>query len=82
MPIYDPTNVDRYHLAIGTSGNQFKNAPIVGGIMSTPVEACDRGHDQDTNPVAYQCRRINRPLGIGRYSRRRELHAASGTVIG
>ncbi|MCY3851116.1 MAG: FAD-dependent oxidoreductase [Acidimicrobiaceae bacterium] len=82
VPIYDRTSVDGYYLAVGTSGNQFKNAPIVGGIMTRLIEACDRGHDHDADPVIYHCGRIDRPLNLGHYSRCRELNATSGTVIG
>lgn len=34
IPIYDRTNLNGYYLAIGTSGNQFKNAPVVGEMMA------------------------------------------------
>jgi len=36
-PIYDRTELDGFFVAIGTSGNQFKNAPLVGKIMSRLV---------------------------------------------
>ena len=78
VPIYDRTNVGGYYLAIGTSGNQFKNAPIAGGIMTTLIEACDRGRDHDTTPVTYHCHRINRQLNIGHYSRPREADLSVG----
>jgi glycine/D-amino acid oxidase-like deaminating enzyme len=29
-PIYDRTELDGFYVAIGTSGNQFKNAPLAG----------------------------------------------------
>jgi len=82
VPIYDRTDVDGYYLAIGTSGNQFKNAPIVGGIMTSIIDACERGHDHDADPTPYECRRIGRTLDLGHYSRRRPLNATSGTVLG
>ncbi len=81
-PIYDRTDVDGYYLAIGTSGNQFKNAPIVGGIMTAIIDACDGGRDHDADPVPYDCARIGRTLDLGHYSRRRPLNATSGTVLG
>lgn len=34
MPIYDRTVLDGFYVAIGTSGNQFKTAPLVGELMS------------------------------------------------
>lgn len=37
-PIYDGTEREGYFVAIGTSGNQFKNAPIVGRIMTAVID--------------------------------------------
>ena len=33
-PIYDRTSLDGFYVAIGTSGNQFKNSPLVGTLMA------------------------------------------------
>merc|ERR1712178_171260 len=32
-PIYDKSKLPGYYMAIGTSGNQFKTAPVVGKLM-------------------------------------------------
>jgi glycine/D-amino acid oxidase-like deaminating enzyme len=37
-PIYDGTERPGYYVAIGTSGNQFKNAPTVGRVMSAVIK--------------------------------------------
>jgi glycine/D-amino acid oxidase-like deaminating enzyme len=37
-PVYDGTERPGYFVAIGTSGNQFKNAPVVGKIMSQVIK--------------------------------------------
>jgi glycine/D-amino acid oxidase-like deaminating enzyme len=37
-PIYDATEREGFFVAIGTSGNQFKNAPVVGKIMSQVIK--------------------------------------------
>ena len=37
-PVYDGTERPGYYVAIGTSGNQFKNAPVVGRIMSHVIQ--------------------------------------------
>ena len=34
LPIYDRSAIDCFYMACGTSGNQFKNAPVVGELMS------------------------------------------------
>ena len=35
---------------IGSSGNQFKNAPIAGHCMAELIDACEKGHDHDQDP--------------------------------
>jgi glycine/D-amino acid oxidase-like deaminating enzyme len=82
VPTYDRTDIDGYYVAIGTSGNQFKNAPIVGGIMRTIIEACESGRDHDREPAVYECRHTGRALDLSHYSRRRTPNATSGTVLG
>jgi len=37
-PIYDATERPGFFVAIGTSGNQFKNAPTVGKVMSAVIK--------------------------------------------
>jgi len=34
IPIYDKSDLPGFYLAIGTSGNQYKNAPEVGKMMA------------------------------------------------
>ncbi len=34
IPIYDKTALPGFYVAIGTSGNQFKNAPLVGALSA------------------------------------------------
>jgi sarcosine oxidase subunit beta len=82
VPTYDRTDVDGYYVAIGTSGNQFKNAPIVGGVMTSIIDACEQGRDHDTDPVRYDCRHTGHSLDLSHYSRRRALNRTSGTVLG
>ena len=43
LPIYDSTRIKGYYMAIGSSGNQFKNAPIAGHCMAELIEACEKG---------------------------------------
>ncbi|WP_055480173.1 NAD(P)/FAD-dependent oxidoreductase [Sphaerimonospora mesophila] len=81
-PIYDRTAVDGYYVAIGTSGNQFKNAPIVGLIMHTLITACENGRDHDTDPVQLRLPYTGHVADLGHYSRRREMNETSGTVMG
>jgi sarcosine oxidase subunit beta len=82
-PIYDRTDLDGYYVAMGTSGNQFKNAPLVGRFMATLVAAVENGHDHDAQPLGYHCEHTGRAINIGAFSRKREINAEStGTVVG
>ena len=51
LPIYDSTRIKGYYMAIGSSGNQFKNAPIAGHCMAELIEACEKGQNHDEDPV-------------------------------
>ena len=31
-----------FYMAIGTSGNQYKNAPVVGAMMAELIDACEK----------------------------------------
>jgi sarcosine oxidase, subunit beta len=81
-PIYDRSSLDGYYLAIGTSGNQFKNAPIVGEMMATLIDACEVGHDHDRHPVQVACRHSGLTLNLGQFSRNREPAKTAGNVWG
>jgi sarcosine oxidase, subunit beta len=82
-PIYDRTDLDGYYVAMGTSGNQFKNAPLVGRFMSTLVAGIENGHDHDAQPLHYRCEHTGHVINIGAFSRKREINAGSTrTVIG
>lgn len=82
-PIYDRTDADGYYVAMGTSGNQFKNAPLVGSLMAAIMQGVDTGHDHDTTPVEYVCPFTGLTIDTGVFSRRRTPTAGStGTVFG
>ena len=38
-------------MAVGTSGNQFKNAPLAGRLMAELILACETGRDHDRDPL-------------------------------
>lgn len=82
-PIYDKTDVPGFYVAIGTSGNQFKNATGVGFIMAHLIESVENGSDHDSHPVVYQCKKTEHSINLGTFSRKRERNAqSSGTVMG
>lgn len=82
-PIYDRTDLDGYYVAMGTSGNQFKNAPAAGQLMSTLIATVEDGHDHDVDPVHFRCPYIGHTVDLGSFSRRRAVNNdSSGTVMG
>lgn len=83
IPIYDRSSLDGFYLAIGTSGNQFKNAPMVGQLMAELIQACESGHDHDADPVKVRCPITEHELDLGFYSRNRVINQDSSfTVLG
>jgi sarcosine oxidase subunit beta len=82
VPIYDRSNLDGYFMACGTSGNQFKNAPMAGQYMRTIIDASQDGHDHDADPVQFRGAYTGQVVDLGAFSRRREKAVTSGTVMG
>jgi sarcosine oxidase, subunit beta len=72
-PIYDRTSEPGFFVAIGTSGNQFKNAPLVGRLMATLIEAVGQGRDHDVDPVEMVLPRTGHAIDLGTYSRLRTM---------
>lgn len=81
-PIFDRSCIDGFYLAVGTSGNQFKNGPIIGQIMATLIDAVEAGHDHDARSVHMKCRYTGLDLDIGQFSRLREPANTGGNVWG
>ncbi|CAB4856912.1 unannotated protein [freshwater metagenome] len=82
VPIYDRSDLDGLYLAIGTSGNQFKNAPMVGPIMADIITACEAGRDHDADPVSVMCPITGNVINLGHFSRTRPLHNTTNSVLG
>ena len=82
VPIYDRSSLDGWFMACGTSGNQFKNAPFVGTVMRTIVEASLAGHDHDADPVPVAGPTTGEVIDTSAFSRRRAPAATSRTVLG
>ncbi len=83
IPIYDKSDLPGFYMAVGTSGNQFKNAPVAGALMAALIGECEGGRDHDTDPMQFEMRYTGRTLDIGFFSRRREINQDSSfTVLG
>ena len=82
-PIYDKSELPGYYMAIGSSGNQFKNAPTSGRLMAELITAVEAGHDHDADPVIYRTEHTKQEINLGTFSRKRALNEnSSGTVMG
>ncbi|MCH8998198.1 MAG: FAD-binding oxidoreductase [Proteobacteria bacterium] len=83
IPIYDKSDLPGFYMAVGTSGNQFKNAPIAGEMMAELIAACEGGRDHDRDPVSFHLRYVDRDLNLGFFSRLREVNPDSSfSVLG
>ena len=81
IPIYDKSDLPGFYMAVGSSGNQYKNAPVAGVIMSELIEACENGHDHDRNPLKINLKYINRQINLGFYSRNRKINSESSMSV-
>jgi sarcosine oxidase, subunit beta len=82
VPIYDRSSLDGFYMACGTSGNQFKNAPLAGQFIRALIDAADQGIDHDVDPVQFPGALTGRTINLGAFSRRRDPSVTSGTVMG
>ncbi len=83
IPIYDRSDLAGFYMAIGTSGNQFKNAPVAGAMMAELIRRCEDGRDHDADPVRFRLAHTGNEVDIGFYSRRREINPESSfSVLG
>jgi sarcosine oxidase subunit beta len=81
IPIYDKSSLPGFYMAVGTSGNQFKNAGGVGHLMAELIDACENGHDHDVTPVVVKARHTGLDLRSGFYSRNRAFNAESSLSV-
>jgi len=82
-PIYDRTDLPGFYVAMGTSGNQFKNAPIIGRFLTAIIDAVENGTDHDTHPVRFVGAHTGVTIDLAAFSRRRPVNTATtGTVMG
>ena len=77
IPVYDASDLPGYYMAVGTSGNQFKNAPVAGHVMAELITACESGRSHDTDPLQVVLPYTGHSLDMGFFSRNREVNTAS-----
>lgn len=84
-PIYDKSLIRGYYMAIGTSGNQFKNAGVAGAMMAELITRCeeDPSFDHDATPLQFNLEKTGcGTLDAAVFSRKRELQESSFSVLG
>ena len=83
LPIYDMSDLPGFYMAVGSSGNQYKNAPVAGALMAELIDKVEAGHDHDSEPLQYRLKYIDRFLNLGSFSRLRQINRDSSfSVIG
>ena len=83
IPIYDKSDLPGFYMAVGTSGNQYKNAPVVGAMMAELIDNVEAGLDHDRNPLQFFMKYTGRWFNMGFYSRLRDINPASSfSVVG
>ncbi|WP_171125831.1 MULTISPECIES: FAD-binding oxidoreductase [unclassified Ruegeria] len=83
IPIYDKSSLPGFYMACGTSGNQYKNAPIAGKMMAALIGYCEGGADHDAQPLQFELPYIKRSIDVGFYSRKRPINEESSfSVLG
>ena len=81
-PLYDKSSLSGFFMACGTSGNQFKNAPVVGYFLRALVDAHDAGQDHDEDPVHVTGEFTGREINLAAFSRLREMTNTTNSVLG
>ena len=81
LPIYDRTDLGGFYVAIGTSGNQFKNAAIAAHCMAELILAVEAGRDHDTDPLVVEGPHRGLPIDLGTFSRNRPLDSSAPTNV-
>ena len=81
-PIYDKSNIKGYYMAIGSSGNQFKNAGAIGPLVADLVEEVENGREHDNDPVKHKLKMIDNEINLGTFSRLRKPMETAANVFG
>ena len=83
IPVYDKSRLGGYYMACGSSGNQYKNAPVAGKMMAGLIDYCENGNDHDHKPFKFTLPYLQRVIDTRFYSRNRALNTQSSfSVLG
>jgi sarcosine oxidase subunit beta len=82
IPIYDKSDLDGFYMAIGTSGNQYKNAPLAGMMMAALIdEVQNHNRDHDNHPLQFKLPKTGITIDASFFSRNRELNPDSSYSV-
>ena len=81
-PIYDKSNINGYYMAMGSSGNQFKNAGAIGPMFADLVEKVENGYNHDFNSVKHKLKYTEGEIDMKIFSRLREPMKTATNVFG
>lgn len=82
-PLYDRSQLDGFYMACGSSGNQFKNAPVAGHLMAELITAVESGHDHDAQPLVVTGAHTGLDIDMSTFSRRKAVDPnAAHNVLG
>ena len=81
IPIYDKTDLGGFYVAIGTSGNQYKNAGVAAAAMAELIDAVESGHDHDAEPVVHVGRYTGLEIDMSSFSRNRAINPNSSFSV-
>ncbi len=83
LPIYDRSDLGGFYQAVGSSGNQFKTAPVVGGMMAELIDKVQNGYDHDASPLQFKLPHLGHTIDMGAFHRNRKINRDSSfSVIG
>jgi sarcosine oxidase subunit beta len=81
IPIYDRSALPGFYMAIGTSGNQFKNAGVAGYAMAELIDACELGYDHDREGLKVRGMYTGLEIDLACFSRLREINPDSSFSV-
>ena len=64
-------------MAIGSSGNQFKNAPVAGKMMAELIEYVSKGNNHDEDPLIFKLPNLDYNLDLSFFSRKSKINKES-----
>ncbi|MGO2061791.1 MAG: NAD(P)/FAD-dependent oxidoreductase [Microbacteriaceae bacterium] len=74
LPIFDKTDQPGVFIAIGTSGNQFKTAPVAGDFLVDLVVAQMNGVNTDEHPLEVHLKEAGQSIQTSVFSRLRTVN--------